>query len=406
MIPKQLKTHFHTADSVVQEFAALMNATFQYYAETRTLFFDRLPTHLHESQLASVVNAEIKERLFNQTFCEGIQEALKALRRAIIRLEDLRRLHPDLPHFIHDLSGLIGLAERAEALYQRHWEYYRYQAGLSEEEIVRFLMEIDQIGNAWGALQQNQAAVSTLVEALSGRPRPENGGSVRITYQQEGPHHFAVTTLKTLMNFLESGYRFLCQISGIDPAVEPLSLLQVEIAEPVEIHLAVPLTLEEPFRRFFQYLFLKDMLKRETLLKFVFEAIEKEYGKGKTLPAPAMNGLQRELSAQLKALPHEGRFTISDRTFPDDAISVLQEFTGALEEQKIDFESLVRAGEKGGKPAKPRPASGPRSGPTGSGQTGQEPPAAAESGSSVSPAPQRTREKEHIRLLTENDLAR
>ena len=111
MIPKQLKAHFHTADSVVQEFAALMNATFQYYSDTRTLFFDRLPTHLHDSQLASLVNAEIKERLFNRTFCEGIQEALKSLRRAIIRLEDLRRLHPDLPNFIHDLSGLIGLAE-------------------------------------------------------------------------------------------------------------------------------------------------------------------------------------------------------------------------------------------------------------------------------------------------------
>ena len=111
--------------------------------------------------------------------------------------------------------------------------------------------------------------------------------------------------------------------------------------------------------------------------------------------------MQRELSAQLKALPHEGRFTISDRTFPDDAISVLQEFTGALEEQKIDFESLVRAGEKARKPAKPRPASGPRPRPT-----GQEPPAAAEGASSASPAPQQSREKEHIRLLTENDLAR
>jgi len=41
-------------------------------------------------------------------------------------------------------------------------------------------------------------------------------------------------------------------------------------------------------------------------------------------------------------LPEDGRFTISDRTFPDDGIRVLQEFTAALDAQNIRYDALLR----------------------------------------------------------------
>jgi hypothetical protein len=119
-------------------------------------------------------------------------------------------------------------------------------------------------------------------------------------------------------------------------------LLQVDVAHPVAVQLAVPQATVGVYRRFLQYLFLKDMLKREPLLKVVFEAVAAELGREKPLSPAALAGFQKDLNAALKGLPEDGRFTISDRTFPDDGIRVLQEFTADLDGKRIGYEALLR----------------------------------------------------------------
>lgn len=394
MFSKQLQAHFHTSEPVIQEFSALMNATFLFYRETRGLFFEKLPQHLHQSELVSFINVDLKNRLFGEAFCETIQEALKALRRVIIRLEDLQSAHPAVPDGFSNLSRLIKLSERVEALYQQHWEYYRYQNRLNEQDLVAFLLEIDAIGKEWEKFQAGHASARALVDALSGRPPPEGITPLVVAYQREEPHHFSTGTLKALMNFVEAGYRFVCAVREVDSAAQPLTLLQVEIATPVELHLGVPRDVEEPFRRLLQYLFLKDMLRRETLLKFVCDAIAKDFGGGKAAGPSAGTAFRKELSAALKQLPQDGTFTISDRTFPQEGIPVLQEFTKYLAEKKINPAALLKAKEIPRDRAKTRPTPAAKPAP---------PPAEAEPPKRPSPVviPVEPADKAHIRILTE-----
>jgi hypothetical protein len=84
------------------------------------------------------------------------------------------------------------------------------------------------------------------------------------------------------------------------------------------------------------------MLKREALLKVVFESTLQDAGREKPLAPAVLGGFQKELTAALKQLPDDGRFTIADRTFPDDGIRVLQEFTAALDGQRIGYDALLR----------------------------------------------------------------
>ena len=128
MISKQLKAHFLTGEPVIQEFTALMNATFQNYRETHTVFFEKLPARLHQSELVTLINVELKTRLFDPAFCETIEDALEALRRVIIRLQDIRTQHPGITGVFDSLNRLISLAEKVVVLYQQHWEHYRYQS--------------------------------------------------------------------------------------------------------------------------------------------------------------------------------------------------------------------------------------------------------------------------------------
>jgi len=346
VILQQLKSHHSAGEPVTREFAALMESTFTRYGEIRDLFFEHLPQHLHQSELVSLVNVEIKNRLFEQAFCERIPDALKSVRRAIIRLEDRRAAQRDGNPAVNDLERLTAVAERLEALYQKHWEYYRYQSRLTEQDIVAFLLEVDRIAYDWDTYYEATASVGGLLEALHARPTPEDTAALHLTYHRDGAQHFAVGSVKSLMDFLEAGYKFICALYEIDPAERPLTLLQLDVADPVSLHLAVPAAAEPAYRRFMQYLFLKDLFKREALLRFVFEAVEKEAGNEKRLSQTVMNGFQKDVSAQLKQLPADGRFTISDRTFPDDEVGVMQEFVDFLEAQEINYDSLVKPGEK------------------------------------------------------------
>lgn len=352
MILNQLRAQFNRAEPVTREFIALMGSTFRYYAETRHQFFGQIASHLHQSELIALVNVDVKSRLFRPDFCDALQEALKAHRRAIIRLEDLRSAHPDIPAVVNDLDRLARIAEEVEALYQRHWEYYRYQTHLNEEELVRLLLEVDRIAYEWDGYLASFTAVQRIAAGLNNRPLEPGQSILTIRYSQAGPQHFSVTTLTSLMDFLECGYRFIGALFAVDTAAQPLTVLSVEVAEPVQLHVCLPTAVEEPYRKMLQYLFLKDMLKREALLKFVFDAVEKSFPGAKPLPAAALAAFQKELAAALKPLPAGAQFTFADRTFPGDEIPVLNDLTASLERAHVDVQPLLGGSDKPRRAAK------------------------------------------------------
>ncbi len=422
MIFKDLRAQFGAAAAVTREFVALMGNTFTPYREIQSHLLDQLPHRLEGVGLASFITDELQGRLFAADFCERIPLSLKSLRRAIIRLEDLHEEHQDIPAYVNDLASLGSIAEAVEALYQQHWEYYRYQNGLTGEDVLRFLLEVHRIGISWDSyLSAFQDKVS-MMESLEGRPAPEDMASLRVGYQRRGAGHFSVGTLRALVNFMEAAYRFVSTLYEIDPEERPLALLHVEIAEPVELYLSLPPETEAAYRRLLQYLFLKDMLKRDALLKFVFQAVEKEHSAAGPLSTAQMTAFQKDLSAQIKELPTDGRFIISDRAFPDDEVRVLQEFMAMLEGQGVRYDTLL-----GGDKAKGARKKAPKSNTSESGEhqpAGElvaEPagaiaaPGASTSGGVVSGSTPssaaaasntetRERERGHIRILTHNSL--
>ncbi|HUJ76801.1 MAG TPA: hypothetical protein VL359_18195, partial [bacterium] len=230
MILNQFKSLFREAEPITREFIGLMEASFRPYAEMRGTFQQQLPSHLHDSALVSLLTGEIKSRLFAPALCESIPDALKALRRSIIRLEDLRQAHPTLPPAVNDLESLARLAERVEALYQRHWELFRYQSHLDEQALLGLLLEVDGVWTDWQAYLLAFHSTRQVQEALSGQPLPANSVLLRITYTQAPPLHFSVRTLTALAYVLDAAYRFVAAVRQVDATALPLAMQHVEVA--------------------------------------------------------------------------------------------------------------------------------------------------------------------------------
>ncbi|MDH4224443.1 MAG: hypothetical protein OEW12_02215 [Deltaproteobacteria bacterium] len=344
MILSTLKSQFVSAESTTLEFVDLMRVTFSYYSDLRGRFFSLLPANTRQGELTNLLTGDLRSRLLNKPFCDRIQESLKAVRRSVIRLEDLRAQHPAVPALVNNLQALAKIAESVENLYQKHWECYRYQAQLSEKETVEFLMEIDRIGYDWDIYLESFTQTRTLVAALQGRGPGQGEAVVQVGYQRDNPFHDSAGGLIIILQFLEGCYRFICALYRIDPAQRPLSVLQVEIDQPVHMMVGVPEQCGKTYQKFLQHLFLKDMLQRDALLKFVMESVKKETGNDLS-PATLLKH-QKELNALIKTLPEGGQFTISDRVFPDDSVVVMREFMVTLDQQNISYESLLKASEK------------------------------------------------------------
>jgi hypothetical protein len=337
---------FRHTEPTTLEFVALFDATFAPYAEVRDQLFRKLATNLHPSELVSWINVEIKNSLFDTKLCQGIPDALKNLRRAIIRIEDLRKNPPTVPAAVNDLARLSLLGERLEGLYQKHWELFRYPTHLNEEALVSLVMEIHSISADWQAYFTTFSTVQQLNQTLSDAPIGDNLRRFQVTYSQSPPNQFSVATLTSLLDFFDAAYRYIANIRGLDHLLMPLAIHHVDVSEPVELDLLVPADVEEAYRTFLQYLFLKDLLRRDSLLKFVCEVVEKSYRTAADPSAQTTAGLQKELAAALKRLPDTARLTLAGRVFPDDAIPVLQDFTASLERNQLDPEPLLRGPEK------------------------------------------------------------
>ena len=396
MIVHELKAEYYQGEAIIREFISLMDSTFSHYRSIRNQFFQAIPENIGEERFASLVSKELRARLFNKEFCEGLGDALKSLRRALIRLEDLIALQAPHTNSVVDLKrvGLIG--ERVEALYQTHWESYRYQDGIPDKEMVNLVLEVDRIGHDWDGFLNRFSTISGLMETLSGTPAPAQHIALRVSYAHPELDHFSSGTVRELLAFFEACYSFVCGAGNLDLAANPLRLQHVEISDPVELVLAVPSAAVTPFRRFLQYLFLKDMLKRDALIKVLMEAVIKEFSGDKKLTPAKLLVHQKEISARLKTIPVVGLYEISDRKFPADSVAVMGELVASLDKNGIKYGNLIGSTAK--KSGKSRNAPAPKT---------VDPPANASSTPSsaqqtIEAAVKPTESKEHIRVLTDS----
>ena len=408
MLTDKLKAEFSTAEAITQEFIALMNSSFARYASIRNNFFQQFPGHLHQSELVSLVNVELKKMVFDRPLCESVQDALKTLRRAIIRIEDA--MSEMGGHVATDLTPLLKVAEAVEGLYQQHWEYYRYQSRLTEEDMVRFVFRIDRVAYEWDLYLERFRSAGAVVRNLSGGQIPQGLASVQLNYSQvspEGQHTlpYSVTMLSGLLGFLDTAYEFVASLHGMSPKTDPMQVLEVGVGQPVHLRLGVPEVTREAFSRCLQYLFLDDLLKKETLYKFVYDAVQREYGTGTPLTAQALTTKVKALTTAKKGVPENGRFEVEGRVFPEEGVSVLQEFTRFLEQKSIKVDPLLKAMEQGKDRMRQAPMAPEASAPNAAGASQAKAPEAKP----AQPQPQATDKKEaavgkaHLQLLTERD---
>ncbi len=338
MILRDLRIEFKKTMPISDGFFKLMQKTFGFYTSVCNEFFKNLGKNIESNSLGNYLQNEIRPRLFDAEHCNEIESIKKQFLAENIKLEQFVAENNFKQDYINDFKQLKKVSEAIYELLQTHWEFYKYEKSVaSNEAIIALIIEIDRIGIRWDAYLEKYLAVSDLLKSVVGEVKKENFSQLSVRYHLPENTSFTLEMCTTLIGFFQASYEFVLKIHAASNEVPELEITNLNVGNPVFIELLLPSTFVQSFYKFLGYLSV-DVLKRETLVKFVMEIVRLQ--QGKEMPKTAIAAFQKKISKFLNLLPQEGYFSINEED-TEDSVKLLSSMCDELDRLKVEYKDLL-----------------------------------------------------------------
>lgn len=344
MFLHQLRTQFKKSIPVSEGFFKLMKSNFGFYIELCNDFYSSLGAKVEQNRLHAYLQEELRPKLFNEEVTKNLEAVKKAFLGEIIKLEQFQDRQGAPAAQLNDLSELKAVADSIYELLQSHWEFYKYQKSvLNDRVLVAFIQEIDRIGICWDSYVEKYLAATRILGVAERLPERDSMGSVKVYYHLPQEAQFTLDMAGQLSALFGLAYDFVLEVHGHDKTqARPIEVLTFEAIHPVHYTLALPRELTDSFARLIDYLGI-DVIKRETLVKYVMEVVQQQ--QGQDLPKPTLNSYLKKLSKCFDGLHPEGYLSI-DPEEDRDSVSILSQLVGELERMKVEYKDLMQGAER------------------------------------------------------------
>ncbi|OGH00952.1 MAG: hypothetical protein A2600_03640 [Candidatus Lambdaproteobacteria bacterium RIFOXYD1_FULL_56_27] len=344
MFLHQLRAEFKKSLPVSEGFFRLMKSNFGFYAQLCNQFYSSLGQKIEQNGLHGYLQEEIRPKLFDEEVCKGIEPLKKAFLGEIIKLEQFLPHHPQALAKLNDLAALKGIADSIYELLQSHWEFYKYQKSVANDRLlVAFIQEIERIGICWDSYVEKYLAATHILGFAETAPAAPGLATVKVYFHLPQAQGFGLDQAGQVTALLGLAYEFASEVMGKKPeALRPLEVLTFEAAQPVHFTLVLPQDTAEPFARLIDYLSI-DVIKRETLVKFVMEVVQQQ--QSQELPKPVLNNYLKRFTKTIEALPANSHLSV-DPQETRDSVAILSQLVGELERMKVEYKDLLSGPER------------------------------------------------------------
>lgn len=319
-------------------FFKLMQQTFGFYTSLCNDFFTNLGSHVESNTLSTYLQTEIRPRLFDSEHCKKIETIKKQFLSENIKLEQFVEQTEWDKDFINDFKQLKKVSDAIYELLQTHWEFYKYEKTVaSNEAIIAFILEIDRIGIRWDAYLEKYLAISGVLKAAIGQVQKEDFAALSLRYHLPEDASFSMEMCTSLIEFLQNSYDFVLKVHDKADDKNKLEITNLSVGNPVYCELLVPTPYIQSFTKFLGYLSV-DVLKRETLVKFVMEIVRLQ--QGKEIPKTAIANFQKKIAKALNQLHPEGYFSVNEDE-AEDSVKLLSSMCDELDRLKVEYKDLL-----------------------------------------------------------------
>jgi len=338
LLISDLHKQFKKTIPVSDGFFKLMQETFGFYTQLCNDFFSSFGKHVEAGTLGHFLQNEIRPRLFDQTYCQTVEKTKKQFLAENIKLEQFIETNDFKADFINDLSALKKVSEAIYELLQTHWEFFKYEKSVANNEImIAFILEIDRVGIRWDSYLEKYLAISSILKTAGGEIQKEGFSPLMVKYHLPENISFSIETATNLNCFFKEAFDFVMLVHD-DPATGlDLEISTLEVQNPVNCILMVPSSYFESYQKFLSYCSV-DVLKRETLLKFVMEIVRLQ--QGKELPKTAISNFQKKIAKPLNALPPEGYFSVEGNE-TEDSVNILTSLCNEMDRLEIAYKDML-----------------------------------------------------------------
>ena len=338
MILRDLRSKFKKTMPISDGFFKLMKQTFGFYTSLCNEFFTNLGSHVEANTLSHYLQSEIRPKLFDPKYCKDIETVKKQFLAENIKLEQFLGENDFDQDFINDFNLLRKVSDAIYELLQTHWEFFKYEKSVaSNEAIIAFILEIDRIGIRWDAYLEKYLAISGLLKAVAGEAQKTDYSALGVQYHLPENTQFTLDLCTTLIEFLKACYEFVLKVHDKSEDSSELEITNLMAGNPVNCELLVPTPFVESFSKFLGYLSV-DVLKRETLVKFVMEIVRLQ--QGKEIPKTAIANFQKKISKHLNQLHPEGYFTINNED-SEDSVQLISALCNELDQFKVEYKDML-----------------------------------------------------------------
>lgn len=314
-----------------------MKQTFGFYASICDDFLSDLGDHVENHTIDEYIANDLKPRLFSPDYCQTIEETKKRFLSENIKLEQFIKETNFQESHLNDLDGLKEVADAIYSLLQKHWELFKYEnTAVTPKELIAFIQDIDRVGIGWDSYLEKYLAVSKILTSQSEKVTQDGFEAIEISLFLPEGECFSTSVMTHFISFLQESYEFILKIHEMDKKT-PLEIHSIEANTPISCTLVVPAPLNNTFKKFLNYLSV-DVIKRETLFKFVVEVVRLQQKKEMT--KPAIGTFQKKIVKQLEQLP-KGCFLSTDNNHNADSVTLLSNLVKELESLDVQFKDLL-----------------------------------------------------------------
>lgn len=338
MLISDLHRQFKRTIPVSDGFFKLMQETFGFYSDLCNDFFSNLGKHVEAGTLGHFIQTDLRPRLFDQEHCKTIEKTKKAFLAENIKLEQFIETNDFRDDFINDLNSLKKVSNDIYELLQTHWEFFKYEKSVANNEVmIAFIMEIDRVGIRWDSYLEKYLAISSILKAAGGEIQKEGFTSLTVKYHLPEETSFSIEMATNLNHFFQQAYEFVVAVHDEPDQAPELELSTIEVQKPVNFMLLVPDMYFESYQKLLSHCSI-DVLKRETLLKYVMEIVR--LGQGVELPKTAVTNFQKKIARPLNALPPEGYFSVAGNE-TRDSVDILTSLCKEMDQLEISYKDML-----------------------------------------------------------------
>lgn len=338
MVLRDLRLKFKDTLPISDGFFELMKKSFGFYSTLCNEFFASLGSQIESNAINNYLQTEIRPRLFNNEHCKTIEKTKKAFLAENIKLEQFLESLEGNQDLLNDLNQLKKVSEAIYELLQTHWEFYKYEKSVaSNEAIIAFLLEIHRIGTGWDIYLEKYLAVSNVLKTAYNETQKDDFSPLVVCYHIPQEADFTFDLCTNLIGFLKESFEFVLKVYGKEKEEIQLEITNINVGNPIYCEILVPTPFIESFQRFLGYLSV-DVLKRETLVKFVMEIVRLQ--QGKEIAKTAITNFQKKIAKQLNLLHPEGYFSINEQE-AEDSVNILTSLCAELEKLDVDYKDML-----------------------------------------------------------------